>query len=152
MAMKADRGPRTALAEINVTPMVDVMLVLLIIFMVSAPMMTRGIEIGLPQAASGEPIEEQRIHVTVDRNGQFYVDQKPVLDAMLVDEVKKRGGDRPEAAVYLEGDGNVTYARVLSAMDALRTAGISRVALVTAPVTAEGRRGTRVGLDGGTRR
>ncbi len=128
-----DRGPRTALAEINVTPLVDVMLVLLIIFMVSAPMMTRGIEVGLPQAVSGEAIEEQRIRVTVDRHGQFYVDQKPVLDSLLVDEVKRRGGAKPDAAVYLEGDGDVAYGRVLAAMDALRTAGIARVALVTQP-------------------
>ncbi len=133
MAIGADRGPRTALSEINVTPMVDVMLVLLIIFMISAPMMTRGIEVGLPQARSGEAIDEQRIRVTIDRNGQVYVDQRPVLDSLLVDEVRRRGGDRPNSAVYIEGDGQVAYARVLSARDALRTAGIARVALVTQP-------------------
>ncbi len=135
MPAGADRGPRMALSEINVTPMVDVMLVLLIIFMVSAPMMTRGIEIGLPQAVSGEPIEEQRVRVTIDRHGQYYVDQKPVLDSLLVDEVRRRGGGQPDAAVYIEGDANVAYARVLSAMDALRQAGIARVALVTQPAT-----------------
>ncbi len=131
MALSADRGPRMALAEINVTPMVDVMLVLLIIFMVSAPMMTRGIEVGLPQASSGEEMKEQRIRVTVDQRGQFYVDQRAVLDSMLVEEVKRRGGARADASVYLEGDANVPYGRVLTAMDALRVAGISRVALVT---------------------
>lgn len=134
MAIGHERGPRTALSEINVTPMVDVMLVLLIIFMVSAPMMTRGIEVGLPQAVSGEPIQEQRIRVTVDRRGQYYVDQKPVLDSLLVDEVKRRMSGKSDAAVYLEGDGDVAYGRVLTAMDALRTGGVSRVALVTQPV------------------
>lgn len=134
MAIGRERGPRTALSEINVTPMVDVMLVLLIIFMVSAPMMTRGIEVGLPQAVSGEPIQEQRIRVTVDRRGQYYVDQKPVLDSLLVDEVKRRMSGKSDAAVYLEGDGDVAYGRVLTAMDALRTGGVSRVALVTQPV------------------
>ena len=137
MGYRAERGPRTALAEINVTPLVDVMLVLLIIFMVSAPMMTRGIEVGLPQAATGEEIQEKRIHVTVDRRGQFYVDQRPVLDSLLVDEVKARGGAAADAAVYLEGDADVAYGRVLAAMDALRAAGISRVALVTKPAARD---------------
>jgi len=136
-------GSGRAMSEINVTPMVDVMLVLLIIFMVSAPMMTRGIEVSAPQAVSGEVIEEQRIRVAVDRRGQFFVDQKPVIDSLLVDEVRRRGGDRPHSAVYLEGDGAVAYGRVLAAMDALRVAGISRVALVTQPPAPASRRGRR---------
>ncbi len=123
-------GQQSALAEINVTPFVDVMLVLLIIFMVSAPLMTRGIEIGLPQAASAETIEEQRITVTVDRGGQFYVGERPVVDDLLVDAVRSAGEGRP---VFLRGDRDVPYGRVLEAMDRLRSAGISRVALVTRP-------------------
>ncbi len=128
---------RVALAEINVTPLVDVMLVLLIIFMVSAPMMTRGIEVGLPEALSGEPIDETRLTVTVDSKGQFFLEGHPVVDAMLVEEVKRRGGDRPGVAVYLQGDAGVSYGRVLTAMDALRVGGIERVALVTRPAPAE---------------
>ncbi len=133
MGVSGQRGPKTALAEINVTPLVDVMLVLLIIFMVSAPMITRGIDIGLPQAATAEAIEEERVTVTVDREGQFYVNARQVVDDLLVDEVRRRGGGRPDVAVFLEGDATVAYGRVLSAMDALRAAGISRVALVTEP-------------------
>ena len=140
MAFSGSQGPRSALAEINVTPLVDVMLVLLIIFMVSAPMLKRGIEIGLPQAVSAEPIEEQRVTIQVDENGQFFVAGKPVLDELLVNEVKRQGGDRPEVSVFLEGDRAVAYGRVLAAMDALRTAGISRVALVTQPARGIGRR------------
>ena len=141
MAFSGRQAPRSALAEINVTPLVDVMLVLLIIFMVSAPMLTRGIEIGLPQAVSGEPIEEQRVTIQVDKSGQFFVAGKPVLDELLVNEVKRQGGDRPEVSVFLEGDQAVAYGRVLAAMDALRTAGISRVALVTQPARKIGPRG-----------
>jgi biopolymer transport protein TolR len=137
MAIGSSRQDRVALAEINVTPMVDVMLVLLIIFMVSAPMLTRGIEVGLPKAVSGEEIDEKRLTVTVDRKGQFYIDNQPVVDAMLVDEVKRRGGDRPGMAVYLQGDAGVNYGRVLSAMDALRVGGIDRVALLTQPAAPE---------------
>jgi biopolymer transport protein TolR len=137
MGIGSSRYDRVALAEINVTPMVDVMLVLLIIFMVSAPMLTRGIEVGLPKAVSGEEIDEKRLTVTVDRKGQFYIDNQAVVDSMLVDEVKRRGGDRPGMAVYLQGDARVDYGRVLTAMDALRVGGIDRVALVTQPAAPE---------------
>jgi biopolymer transport protein TolR len=137
MAIGSSRQDRVALAEINVTPMVDVMLVLLIIFMVSAPMLTRGIEVGLPKAVSGEEIDEKRLTVTVDRKGQFFIENQPGVDAMLVDEVRRRGGDRPGMAVYLQGDAGVNYGRVLSAMDALRVGGIDRVALVTQPAPPE---------------
>jgi biopolymer transport protein ExbD len=129
-----------ALSEINVTPLVDVMLVLLIIFMVSAPMLTRGIEVGLPQATSGSPIEEERVTVTVDGGGQFYVDASPVVDSLLVEEVRRLGGGSSTRAVYLEADSAVAYGRVLEAMDKLRAAGISRVALVTEPVDTAPRR------------
>ena len=143
MGTSTQSGPRVALSEINVTPFVDVMLVLLIIFMVSAPMLTRGIEIGLPQAASAEAIEEQRVTVSVDRQGQFYVQAEAVVDDLLVDEVRRLGGGQPNVAVYLEGDEGVAYGRILGAMDALRVAGISRVALVTTPVRDEDRRARR---------
>jgi biopolymer transport protein TolR len=121
-----------ALSEINVTPFVDVMLVLLIIFMISAPMITRGIEVGLPRAASGDTIEEERVTVTVDRLGQFFVDAQPVVDDLLVEQVRqvRTEGSR---AVFLEGDAEVPFGRVLEAMDRLRTAGVTNVALVTEP-------------------
>ncbi|MDQ7006878.1 MAG: ExbD/TolR family protein [Acidobacteriota bacterium] len=134
MAGPGRSGPRTALAEINVTPLVDVMLVLLIIFMVSAPMLTRGIDISLPQAVSAEAIEEERVTIQIDRAGQYYVAGSPVVDDLLIEEVRRRGGDRPNAAVFLEADAAVAYGRVLAAMDALRTAGISRVSMVTEPI------------------
>ncbi|HHN78859.1 MAG TPA: biopolymer transporter ExbD [Phycisphaerales bacterium] len=133
MAVPTRSGPRTALAEINVTPLVDVMLVLLIIFMVSAPMLTRGIDISLPEAVSAEPIEEQRVTIQIDRAGQFYVAGSPVVDDLLVEEVRQRGGSGPHAAVFLEADVQVAYGRVLAAMDALRNAGISRISMVTEP-------------------
>ena len=134
------RGTQSALSEINVTPFVDVMLVLLIIFMVSAPMITRGIEIGLPQAATAEVIEEERVTVTVDRAGQLFVDDDPVVDDLLVDRVLQQAGST-ESAIYLQGDASVAYGRVLEAMDRLRLAGFSRVALVTEPADRPGERG-----------
>ncbi|NJN64587.1 MAG: ExbD/TolR family protein [Acidobacteria bacterium] len=112
-----------SLSEINVTPLVDVMLVLLIIFMVSAPMITRGIEIGLPKAVSAQAIEEERITVTVNRMGQFFVGQTAVVDDLLVEEVKRAGAQEPDTAVYLQGDADVPYGRVLEAMEARRMPG-----------------------------
>ncbi len=135
MGIGSGSQQRGALSEINVTPFVDVMLVLLIIFMVSAPMLTRGIEVGLPQAASAEAIEEERVTLTVDKTGQFFVDSEPVVDDLLVDRVRQLGGGEQRRGVYIEADAEVPYGRVLAAMDALRTAGIVRVALVTEPVS-----------------
>ncbi|MDH3285999.1 MAG: biopolymer transporter ExbD [Acidobacteriota bacterium] len=137
MGIGSGSQERGALSEINVTPLVDVMLVLLIIFMVSAPMLTRGIEVGLPQAASAEAIEEERVTLTVDRGGQFFVDNRPVVDELLVDKVRQLVGDEANRGVYIEADADVAYGRVLAAMDALRVAGISRVALVTEPITTK---------------
>lgn len=123
-----------ALADINVTPLVDVMLVLLIIFMVSAPLMTRGIKVDLPAAQSARNIEEgQRVTVSVDKRGQFHVDGVAVFDQKLVEEVRRRGGGKPDVTVYIEGDSHAEYGRVLRAMDALRSASMTQVALVTVP-------------------
>jgi biopolymer transport protein ExbD len=135
MAIPGGRGgPRVALAEINVTPLVDVMLVLLIIFMVSAPLMTRGIKVELPAASSGRNLEQgSRITVSVDRRGQFHVDGVAVFDQKLVDEVRRRGGNTAGTTVFIEGDARAEYGRVLTAMDALRTAGMTQISLVTVP-------------------
>jgi biopolymer transport protein TolR len=134
MALSQRSGPRVALAEINVTPLVDVMLVLLIIFMVTAPVLTRKISIELPSAQSSTPIQDDRpVTVTVERNGQFRVDGTAVFDQRLIEEVKRRGGGKTGTTVFIEADGKVAYERVLQAMDSLRTGGIVSVSLVTVP-------------------
>ena len=121
-------GP--SLSEINVTPLVDVVLVLLIIFMVTAPMMTRGIDVRLPKTESGADATEQRLVVTVDAD-TVYLNERPVNLALLTDrlktEIKRTGID----FVFLRADQEVPYGRVMLVMDQIKKAGADRVGMVT---------------------
>src|SRR5437867_12491647 len=99
MKLHEHRGHQSALSEINVTPLVDVMLVFLLIFMVAAPMMTRGIDVELPETASSEPIEEQRIEVTLDREGQLWIGGRPVGADRLQEEMTHLATTRPGSGV-----------------------------------------------------
>jgi len=127
-------GP--SLSDINVTPLVDVVLVLLIIFMVTAPMMTRGIDVKLPKTESGADATEQRLIVTVDTDGTIYLNEKPVNMALLTDrlktEIKRTGVD----FVFLRADQEVPYGRVMLVMDQIKKAGADRVGMVTQPAKA----------------
>ena len=122
-------GP--SLSEINVTPLVDVVLVLLIIFMVTAPMMTRGIDVRLPKTESGTDATEQRLVVTVDTDNTVYLNERPVNLALLTDrlktEMKRTGLD----FVFLRADQEVPYGRVMLVMDQIKKAGADRVGMVT---------------------
>jgi biopolymer transport protein TolR len=122
-------GP--SLSDINVTPLVDVVLVLLIIFMVTAPMMTRGIDVRLPKTESGSDATDQRLVVTVDTDGTIYLNDRPVNMALLTDrlktEMKRTGVD----FVFLRADQDVPYGRVMLVMDQIKKAGADRVGMVT---------------------
>jgi TolR protein len=122
-------GP--ALSDINVTPLVDVILVLLIIFMVTAPMMTRGIDVRLPKTESGSDATEERLVVSVDRDNTVYLNDRPVNLHLLTDrlkgEMEKSGND----FVFLRADQEVPYGRVMLVMDQIKKAGADRVGMVT---------------------
>jgi biopolymer transport protein TolR len=122
-------GP--SLSDINVTPLVDVILVLLIIFMVTAPMMTRGIDVRLPKTESGTDATDQRLVVTVDTDNTIYLNERPVNLALLTDrlktEMKRTGLD----FVFLRADQEVPYGRVMLVMDQIKKAGADRVGMVT---------------------
>ena len=124
--------------EINVTPFVDVMLVLLIVFMISAPLMTQGVQVSLPET-SAAPIQEQEdpIQVTVRRDGSFYLEQRRVDEADLLVRLQAIQKVRPKASIILRADKNVTYGRVMQVMSALQTAGLTDVGLVTEPPQTE---------------
>ena len=128
-------GP--ALADINVTPLVDVVLVLLIIFMVTAPMMSRGIDVRLPKTQSGSDTTEDRLIVSVDRDSTIYVNDRAVNLALLTDrlkdEMKRTGVD----FIFLRADQDVPYGRVMSVMDMIKKAGADKVGMVTRPDTTQ---------------
>jgi len=127
------------MAEMNVVPYIDVMLVLLIIFMIAAPLVTQGVKVELPQATA-EPVESpvEPIIVSVDAEGTFHVadgtgEDTPVDAATLQARVMAMRMNRPEAQVLINGDGQVPYQRVVEAMALLQAAGVPGVGLMTRP-------------------
>jgi biopolymer transport protein ExbD len=136
------RGRRVSstLAEINVVPLVDVMLVLLIIFMVTAPMIQRGIDVNLPVAARANPIEGNRITITVPlgykENGIVYLNEDPVKADVLVERVRQRLEAMPRKWVYLQGDRGLAFGDLVDVFDRLKGAGVETIGLETrAPVS-----------------
>jgi biopolymer transport protein TolR len=134
MAMKPGKvgeGLYQPLAEINVTPVVDVMLVLLIIFMVTAPMLATGIKVNLPSAKTAQPLEnKQPVVVVVAKDGAVSVGNDPVSQDELAATVKARLGDS-NGVVQLRGDRDAAYGDVVSVMDALAANGVTRIAIVS---------------------
>lgn len=120
---------RRALSEINVTPFVDVMLVLLIIFMVTAPLMQQGIDINLPQAKGKEMAPSERIIITIKKDGKIYIDKTAAtLESLRLQLAKNAGRE-----VYLKADKDVPYGMVVEVMGELREIGIEKLGMVTEP-------------------
>ncbi|MBI4683285.1 MAG: protein TolR [Nitrospirae bacterium] len=120
---------RQALSEINVTPFVDVMLVLLIIFMVTAPLLQQGIDINLPQAKSKEISPAERMVITIKKDGVIYLDKTSVTLKEL--GIKLSGSANKE--VFLKADKDVPYGNVVAVMGELREIGIEKLGMVTEP-------------------
>ena len=120
---------RQALSEINVTPFVDVMLVLLIIFMVTAPLMQQGIDINLPQAKGKEMSPAERIVITVKKDGKIYLNKK----AVTLETLKVKLSKKLNKEVFLKADKNVPYGLVIAVMGELREIGIEKLGMVTEP-------------------
>ena len=121
------------LADINVTPLVDVMLVLLIIFMIAAPMLHQGIEVALPQANAG-PLPQRTqepLVVSVNRDGLIYLFEDPIHSTQLVDRLKPLVEARSGETVFVKGDRDVPYGHVMEVLDLLREGGIVNVGMVT---------------------
>ncbi len=136
MAFSLNRNNRAPMADINVTPLVDVMLVLLIIFMVTAPMLQEGVSVELP-AAKGEPIEkaQQRdeVIISVSGAGSIYVNDKAVTEDQLATVVLDATKDKPNRDVFLRADKTVPYGVVVRIMASLKTAGIANLGMITTP-------------------
>ncbi len=129
------RGRRAPMADINVTPMVDVMLVLLIIFMVTAPLLTAGVPVNLPDS-NAKPLDQEQkpIQIALDEQGRLFVNDDEVNEAVLPDvlgQIAAEATDGKPPAVYLRADRGLEYGRVMRVMGELNRAGLNRVALVT---------------------
>ena len=122
------------MSEINVTPFVDVMLVLLIIFMVTAPMMQQGIEVNLPKtAASGVDLNEDPFVLSIDSKGSIKVGEFPVAAAQMKEKLKAIFSTRKNKQIYIQADKKVDYGVVAEVMAEIRAAGIYNVNLITLP-------------------
>jgi biopolymer transport protein ExbD/biopolymer transport protein TolR len=120
------------MADMNVTPLVDVMLVLLIVFMVAAPLMAVGVPVDLPKVAAKQ-LNEQKppIAVSIDAEGNFFIDQKAVTSEALFDELNAATENDKERRIHVRGDKSVTYGKVIEAMGKINGAGFTKVALVS---------------------
>jgi len=131
------RRVTTSLAEINVVPLVDVMLVLLIIFMVAAPMMTQGMPVNLPQAKKAPPITAQQVYVTVPasfaKDHIVQLDKDEVRIEILPERVRQAMLMRADKSIFVRADGAVAYRDLVTVMDRLKEGGIDKVGLVTRP-------------------
>jgi len=129
-----DRGG--LISDINVTPFVDVMLVLLIIFMVTAPMMVQGIDVALPETGNTDrlPSKEEPLVVSVDRAGNIHIDDMEIDVATLGDKLKKIFENRASREVFLKADKAVPYGRVAEVMAQIKSAGVKHLGVVTQPV------------------
>ncbi|MBI5234255.1 MAG: protein TolR [Deltaproteobacteria bacterium] len=125
---------RRVLHQINVTPLVDVMLVLLIIFMVTAPMMKEGLDVALPKVEAGAlNIPEEPIIITIDKTGKLFINDNPVKRDDLEDRLQEIYKRKAEKMVLLKADGSVPYKTVADAMSRIRGAGIDKVGMMTEP-------------------
>ena len=138
MAFNPDAGegrrPGSTLAEINIVPLVDVVLVLLLIFMLTAPMMYRGIDVNLPRASSRPTAVEERMVLTVTRDGGVFLNERRMTRSALEQALRDAFKSRRDKTLYLKADAGLAYGAVIETMDRVRRAGIERLGMVTEPL------------------
>ena len=131
----AKRGRRAMNAEINVTPLVDVMLVLLIVFMITAPLLTKGVDVVLPKAAAKtlQAPSETPMSVSVTSDGSVFIQETEVAVEELASKLIAITGEGYESKIYVRGDANVDYGQVMNVLTRMQQAGFRNVSLVTDP-------------------
>ena len=126
------------MSDINVTPFVDVMLVLLIIFMVTAPMMTQGVDVALPEVtAEPLPAEEENLMISIDNQATIFINDVPVTVDDLNEKLKRIMSNRSDREVYLKADKDIPYGTVVRVMSEIKLAGVEKLGMVTVPPTKE---------------
>ncbi len=133
-ARRRRRGRKRAINEINMTPFIDVMLVLLIVFMVSAPLLSAGVPLDLPESRAGAlNVESRPITLSIDAQGRVFLDDDEIRDADIVTAIGEQVREGAQDRVYVRGDRRVDYGRVAEVMSIVTDGGYRRVALVTLP-------------------
>jgi biopolymer transport protein TolR len=131
---RRENGDRGAMSQINVTPLVDVMLVLLVIFMVTAPMMQQGMQVNLPKAeAKALPAPEESVVVTIERNGRLFINSAEIPADELRSRLHGIFTGKSKKEIFLEADRDVPYGEVVKTMAIIKGAGIERLGMVTEP-------------------
>ena len=134
MAMGVGGKSRATMAEINVTPLVDVMLVLLIIFMITAPMLQHELDVNLPVAAGAPQVTaEDQVMLTVNKQGNIYLDQAPYTLDTLGPKLQTLYQTRRNKDIFLRADADVPYGKVLQVMDEVKKVGILKLGMITQP-------------------
>ena len=134
MSFKLNRSSKEPMSEINVTPFVDVMLVLLIIFMVTAPLLTVGVQVDLPESSADSlPDEQEPLTVTINSKGEIFIQEHQVVYKNVVPKILAISKNRTDTRIYIRGDKTINYGRVLEVMGMLSGSGFSKVALISEP-------------------
>jgi biopolymer transport protein TolR len=147
MGMQTGKEGRTVMSEINVTPFVDVMLVLLVIFMVTTPILYQGVDVNLPKTES-RPMpsldRERKVVVTLNKNGEIFIEKdRYTLDQlriMIRKLLAKKGRNSQDEDVFLRADSSVPYGTVVEVMSEIRNAGVQKLGLITEPMPSNGQR------------
>ena len=134
MAFKIKRSEREPMSEINVTPFVDVMLVLLIIFMVTAPLLTVGVQVDLPETSADTlPEESEPLTLTINSKGEVFIQETKIEFDNLIKKILAVSNNRTDTRIYVRGDRTINYGRVLEVMGMLSGSGFTKVALISEP-------------------
>ena len=134
MAFNLKNKSKDPISEINVTPFVDVMLVLLIIFMVTAPLLTVGVQVDLPESAADSlPDDQEPLTLSINSKGEIYIQEHQVTYQKMIPKLLAIAKNRTDTRIYVRGDKNINYGRVLEVMGTLSGAGFSKVALISEP-------------------
>ncbi len=134
MAFNVQDGGDDVMSEINVTPLVDVMLVLLVVFIVTAPLLTQAVHVNLPKTAETAPPEEKEaVYISVDAKGKVFIDKTEIALASFEQELVKRKVVDPDIALNLNADDGVQYGTVAKVMSSIERSGISKLSVLTLP-------------------